>query len=151
MDEYLIGAGALLTAGPAASITGATLHAQTGAGLAGRVKAALIDFESTSLGELSRVLLFAAGWGGAQFRDEVVSRLRAQQECTLADVISILARATGAADVHVFARWEPDPATSARLAGQGVRVLAHPLEAIGQASLVCGQRIGRWPAPVRAA
>ena len=35
MDEYLIGAGALLTAGPSATIRGATLHAQPGFELAG--------------------------------------------------------------------------------------------------------------------
>ena len=68
MDEYFIGAGALLTAGPTASITGATLHAQTEPGLAGRVEAAVIDFEATQLGELSRILIVAAGWSGARFQ-----------------------------------------------------------------------------------
>jgi hypothetical protein len=151
MDEYFIGAGALLTAGPKASITGATLHAQTQPGLAGLVEAALIDFEATEAAELSRILIVAAGWSGARFRAEVVGRLLAQRECALADVIATLAEATGAAAVHIFARWLLDEATSDLLAKRGVRVLAHPLEAIGQAALVSGQRLERWRSPVRAA
>jgi hypothetical protein len=126
MDEYFIGAGALLTAGPAASIAGATLHAQTEAGLAVQVKAAVIDFEAVRLGDASHVLIVAAGWSGARFRAEVVSRLLSQRECGLADVMTILAEATGAEDIHVFAHWLAD-------------------DAIGQAALVCGQRVGRWP------
>ena len=46
MDGYFIGAGALLTAGEEASIARATLHAQTEEGLAGQIKAAVIDFEA---------------------------------------------------------------------------------------------------------
>src|SRR5581483_12428890 len=56
MDEYLIGAGALLTAGPEASISAATLHAQTDRHLAETVKAAIIDFESAHPAELSRIV-----------------------------------------------------------------------------------------------
>jgi hypothetical protein len=37
------------------------------------------------------------------------------------------------------------------LTARGVRVVAHPLEAIGQAALVSGQRLRRWRSPVRAA
>jgi hypothetical protein len=145
MDEYLIGAGALLTAGPNASIAGAALHAKTEPGLASHVKAALIDFEATELGELSRVLIVAAGWSGSRFRSEVVARLLAQRDCALADVMAVLSEATGADEIHLFARWQPDDETSARLERRGVCVVAHPLEAIGQAALVCGQRVGRWP------
>lgn len=151
MDEYFIGAGALLTAGPAASIAGATLHAQTDPGLAGQVRAAVVDFEGTRLADVSRILIVAAGWSGTRFRAEVIRRLLAQRECALGDVISILAEATGTREVHLFARWLPDDATRARLAGQGLRVLTHPLEAIGQAALVSGQRLERWRSPVRAA
>jgi hypothetical protein len=151
MDEYLIGAGALLTAGPEASITGATLHAQTQRGLAGRVEAAVIDFEATHAWELSRILIVAAGWSPARFRSQVVRRLLDRGECALTDVISTLAEATGAGEVHLFARWLPDESTRTILADRGVRVLAYPLEAIGQASLVSGQRVERWPLPVRAA
>ncbi len=145
MDEYFIGAGALLTAGPGASITGATIHAETEPGLAGRIKAALIDFEATRVGELSRILVVAAGWSGSRFRSEVAARLLAERDCTLADVMAVLARATGADEIHLFARWLPDEETSALLERRGICVVAHPLEAIGQAALVCGQRVGRWP------
>ena len=145
MDEYFIGAGALLTAGPSGSIAGATLHAQTEPGLAACVKAAVVDFEATRLGELSRVLVVAAGWSRPRFQSEVVSRLLGDHECTLADVMAILAEAAGTQEIHVFAHWLPDNATLERLDKSGIRVLAHPLEAIGQAALVCGQRVGRWP------
>jgi hypothetical protein len=37
------------------------------------------------------------------------------------------------------------------LAERGIRVIAHPLEAIGQAALVSGQRLARWRSPGRAA
>jgi hypothetical protein len=151
MDEYFIGAGALLTAGPTASIAGATLHAQTEPGLAGRIKAAVVDFEATQVAEVSRLLLVAAGWSGARFQAEVVRRLLARRECALADVMAILAEATGAREIHVFAHWLPDDATTAALAKQGVTVIAHALGAIGQAALVSGQRVRRWRSPVRAA
>jgi hypothetical protein len=151
MDEYFIGAGALLTAGPEATITAATLHAQTQLGLAGSVEAALIDFEASEMAEVSRVLIVAAGWSGMRFQAEVIEMLLARRECTLADVISTLAEATGVRVVHTFAHWVPDQATIALLAQQGVCVLAHPLEAIGQAALVSGQRLERWRPPVRAA
>jgi hypothetical protein len=144
MDEYFIGAGALLTAGPQASIALATLHAQTESGLAAGVKAAAIDFEATQAGELRRILIVAAGWSGGRFRAEVVRRLIDRGECSLADVLSTLAEATGIDEVHLFARWRPDEATDALLAGKGVRLLSHPLEAIGQAALVSGQRVERW-------
>jgi hypothetical protein len=151
MDEYFIGAGALLTAGPEASITGATLHAQIGSGLAGRVNVAIVDFEAGRLADVSRLLIVAAGWSGGRFRSEVVRPLLARRECALADVIAILGEATGAHEVHLFAHWVPDDATKALLAARGFRVLAHPLEAIGQAALVSGQRLERWRPPVRAA
>lgn len=46
MNDYVIGSGAVLTAGPNASIAAATLHAQTDAAIAAGVRAALVDFES---------------------------------------------------------------------------------------------------------
>jgi hypothetical protein len=151
MDEYFIGAGALLTAGPSASIAGATLHAQPVPGLGGQVRAALVDFEAAQFGQISRILIVAAGWSGARFQAEVVRRLVATHECGLGEVLATLAAATGAAEVHVFAHWAPDEATNAFLAERGVRVVSHPLEAIGQAALVSGQRLERWRSPVRAA
>ena len=151
MDEYLIGAGALLTAGPEGSITAASLHAQMAPALAGEVEAALVDFEASRLAEVSRLLIVASGWRGPQFRSAVVQRLLAQRQCELADVVLTLAEATGARNIHLFARWRPDEATGVRLAERGVSIVAHPLEAIGQAALVCGQRLERWRSPVRAA
>ena len=112
MDEYFIGAGALLTAGPAASIAGATLHAQTEEGLAGQVRAAVVDFESAQLGELSRLLIAAGGWSAARFRIEVIEPLLARRECTLADVFATLGHAVKAEEVHLFARWTPDQRTA---------------------------------------
>jgi hypothetical protein len=151
MDEYFIGAGALLTAGPAASIAGATLHAQTDGALAGRVQAALVDFEGASLKELSRILIVAAGWTPSRFQAEVVKRLLARHECGLAEVIGTLAEATRSREVHIFAHWTLDDASITLLRERRVEVVGHPVEAIGQAALVSGQRLERWRSPVRAA
>jgi hypothetical protein len=151
MDEYFIGAGALLTAGPAATIRGASLHAQPGAALARQISAGLIDFESAGPDELSRLLIVAAGWSGSRFYAEVVARLLALGECGLSDVIAALADAVQTTEIHLFARWSPDQATLASLEKSGIRIRSHPLEALGQAALVSGQRVERWGAPVRAA
>jgi hypothetical protein len=151
MDGYVIGAGAVLKAGAPASIAPAALHAQTDRCLAAQVGAALIDFEATDLSELSRVLIVAAGWSGPRFQAEVVQALLARRECTLAQVVAILAETTGVREVHHFAHWRLDAATTAGLERQGVRIVAHPLAAIDQAALVSGQRLVRWPAAFRAA
>jgi hypothetical protein len=151
MDEYFIGAGALLTAGPQASIASATLHAQTEPGLAGKVAAAVVDFESIRENDISRLLIVAAGWSGSRFRAEVVQRLLARGDCGLADVIAILSEATRETEIYLFARWLPEEGTLRALSAAGIRLCAHPLEAIGQAALVSGQRVARWRAPVRAA
>jgi hypothetical protein len=151
MEEYLIGAGALLTAGPAATIRRATLHAQPLGALARQVSAALIDFESAGRDELSRLLIVAAGWAGSRFHAEVVTPLLALRECGLSDVITILADAVEIKEVHLFARWSPDQTTLDSLEKSGIRIISHPLEALGQAALVSGQRVERWPLPVRAA
>jgi hypothetical protein len=151
MDEYLIGAGALLTAGPVATIRGATLHAQPQGALARQVAAALIDFESAGPDELSRLLIVAAGWTGSRFHAEVVTRLLALRECGLNDVVAILAGAVQTKEVHLFARWASDRGTLDLLERGGIRLIAHPLDALGQAALITGQRVERWRAPVRAA
>ncbi|MBV8155256.1 MAG: hypothetical protein JOY98_12595 [Candidatus Eremiobacteraeota bacterium] len=151
MSEYFIGAGALLTAGPAASITSATLHAQTDMPLAGRIGAAVIDFEGGSVAELSRVLIVAAGWTSARFDADVVRPLLDRRDCSLADVLEQLARAADTSELHLFARWLPDAALTWSLQQRGLSVVGHPLEAIEQAALVCGQRLRRLRAPFRAA
>ena len=144
MDEYFIGAGAVLTAGEDASVGAASLHAQAGNGLAARVQAAVIDFEGTNAAEISRIVLVAAGWSFGRFRTEVVSRLLSRRDCSLADVMTILCSATGTEEVHFFAHWSPDPETMGALRDAGLRLVHHPLEALGQAALVSGQRVQRW-------
>ena len=151
MNDYFIGAGAVLTAGPAASIATAALHAQTDASLAASVRAAVIDFESTSSAELTKVLVVAAGWNSSRVRRELVEPLVALRECSLADVIAQLARASGCAEVHVFAQWFADEQLCAAAAGQGVTLVSHSLDSIRQAALISGQRVSRWPSPLRAA
>ena len=126
MDEYFIGAGALLTAGPQASIAAATLHAQPDARLAGQVRAAVVDFESSRESEISRLLIVAAGWSGGRFQAEVVRRLMDRRNCALADVIEVLSSATGAAEIYLFARWQPDDSTLQRLSENGIHLWAYP-------------------------
>lgn len=151
MDDYLIGAGALLTAGPESSITGATLHAQTDRHLAETVKAAIIDFESAHPAELSRIIAMISGSSRGYFREAVVEPLLERRECSLAEVIRRLGEAAGTREVHVFARWSPDTQMDAELAAAGVAIVIHPLESIEQAALVCGQRVSRWRSGLRAA
>jgi hypothetical protein len=151
MNEYLIGAGALLTAGPESSIAGATLHAQTDALLAGQVRAALVDFEAADPEELSRIVIMATGWRRARFDAEVIQPLTARRECSLADVVAALASATGESEVHLFARWLPGAAMAEDLRARGIGLIAHPLDAIDQAALVTGQRFARWKSALRAA
>lgn len=151
MDEYLIGAGALLTAGPEASIAPATLHAQTDPLLVRAVKAAVIDFESAGPAELSRIVIMVAGWGRGRFREAVVEQLLAARECSLSDVIGQLGRGAGTSEVHLFARWSPEAGMLGEIAAAGIRLVVHPIESIEQAALVSGQRFSRWRSPVRAA
>ena len=151
MDEYLIGAGALLTAGPEASISAATLHAQTDRHLAETVKAAIIDFESAHPAELSRIVAMISGASRRYFREAVVEPLLGRRECSLAEVFGQVARAAGTPEIHLFARWSPDAQMARELVGAGIQLVIHPLESIEQAALVSGQRISRWRAPLRAA
>jgi hypothetical protein len=151
MDEYLIGAGALLTAGREASIAGATLHAQTDPHLVEAVKAAVIDFESAHPDELSRIVIMISGWSRGRFREAVVNPLLAQRECSLGGVIGQLARAADTREVHLFARWSPEAQMADEITDAGVRLVIHPLESIERAALVSGQSLSRWRSPLRAA
>jgi hypothetical protein len=151
MNDYLIGAGALLTAGPESSIAAAILHAQIEPLLAQQVGAALVDFEGSDPEELSRILIMASGWRRARFDAEVVAPLAARRECSLADVVAALAQSAGVREVHLFARWLPGPEMAAELCRRGVGLVAHPLGAIQQAALVTGQRFARWKPALRAA
>lgn len=151
MNDYVIGSGAVLTAGPSASIASATLHAQTDSALAATVRAALVDFESSSCTELTKVIVLAAGWNAARVKADLVAPLLERGCCTLADVLGQLAHAAGTSEVHLFARWLPDEVLTAVLRREGVMLVAHPLESIRQAALICGQSYSRWPSPLRAA
>jgi hypothetical protein len=144
--EYIIGAGAILESGEAGSITPASLHAHVDAALAERVRAVAIDFESLSPQRLKRLLVVTKGWNAAQFRANVTQSLRGQRECTLADVLRTLAVASNTSEVHLFAHWLPDEATSSALQAGGIALVCHPLESIDAASLVCGQRRELWKA-----
>jgi hypothetical protein len=151
MNDYVIGSGAVLTAGPNASIAGATLHAQTDAAIAACVRAAVVDFESRSSSELSKLVMLATGWTAARVNAELVAPLLRRGECSLADVIALLAQAAQTAEVHLFARWLPDDVLTAALRREGVTLVVHPIESIRQAALICGQNFVRWPSPLRAA
>jgi hypothetical protein len=151
MNDYVIGSGAVLTAGPAGSIATATLHAQTDPAIAGQVRAALVDFESSAVAELSKVVIVASGWTGARVGRELIDPLLARSQCTLTDVLELLGSSTSAGEVHLFARWLPDELLTAALRKSGIALVAHPLEAIRQAALISGQRYARWPSPLRAA
>lgn len=143
--EYIIGAGAILETGENATIIPAALHAQVDPALAQRVAVAAVDFEGTSVEGMRRLLVIAQGWDGARFR-AVSERLRAQRDCTLADVLRLLADQAQTCEVHLFAHWLPDEQTCEALANAGLALVAHPLESIHAASLVAGQRLRRWAA-----
>jgi hypothetical protein len=151
MNDYFIGSGALLTAGPQSSIAAAALHAQTDPALAAAVTAAVIDFEAGSPRELSRLVVVAAGWRRDRVAREFIAPLLERGECTLVDVIAALGTSTAAATIHLFARWLPDEILVGELGRAGIDLVAHPLESIRHAALVCGERYERWHPGMRAA
>ncbi len=144
--NYIIGAGALLESGVNASITPTTLHAHVDPVLARTVQAAAIDFESGSQDALRRLVIITQGWNASRFGRCVSDRLLEKRECTLADVLGVLAQAAGLHEVHLFAHWLPDPVTTTELANAGIALIAHPLESIEEAALVSGQRRHWWHA-----
>lgn len=143
MNEYIIGAGAVLTAGNDAKITPATLHAEVSAGVSAIARAVAVDFESTSEERLSRMLLVSQGWNRTRFEREVTAGLLESRVCSLADVLLTLAAATGEREVHLFAHWLPTASTLGALESNGVRLVVHPLETIEQAALVEDQSYRR--------
>jgi hypothetical protein len=151
MNDYVIGAGAVLTAGPSATIAGATLHMQVDPLLAPSVRAALVDFESSGKGELTKVVVVASGWNARRVQHELVTPLLARGECSLSDVLVALGQASGTDEVHVFAQWLVDDVMSARASRDGVTLVSHSLDSIRQAALISGQTYSRWPSPLRAA
>lgn len=151
MHEYIIGSGAVLTADATTGAAAATLHARTDPLIAQSVRAALFDFEASAAGELSRIVILAAGWNPRRFEAEVVQPLAQRVAAPLAEVLIALGRATHASDLHIFARWLPDEALVAALDRARIEVIAHPLEAIAHAALISGQRYTHWRSPLRAA
>ena len=151
MNDYVIGSGAIFSAGPSAGVSAASLHAKTDPALASTVKAALVDFESDNASALSQVLVLATGWNARRFEAQVVHPLMRQGECSLVDILALLAHRAETDEVHVFARWFPDDVMVAALKKRGIGVVAHPLETIEQAALISGQRFSRWQPPLRAA
>ncbi len=148
--EYMIGAGAILETGESAKVTPAMLHARVDPALAQSVRAAAVDFEGSSPASLRRLLVLVSGWNAGQFRSGVGDKLIERGTCSLADVLSTVALAADAPEVHLFAHWLPDEATCKVLSARGIGLIAYPLEAIESAAVVAGQRHTRWKA-VRAA
>ena len=144
MSEYIIGAGAVLTAGDNAKITPAALHAEVGFGLAAIAKAVAIDFEGTSEARLQRIVVVGQGWNRSAFQREVTAPLAQSRECSLADVFVALAEATGEKEVHLFAHWMPAAETLQALGARGIGLVVHPVEAIERAALVEERCFRRW-------
>lgn len=138
--EYIIGSGAVLERGKSGGITPATLHAHVGELLALRVSAAVFDFEGTSADSMQRLLAVIAGATPLHAREALEAPLREMGDCSLADVLCVLARAANAREVHVFAHWMPDEQTVGELRRRGVGVVNHSLQSIAAAAMVSGQR-----------
>jgi len=149
MDGYFIGSGAILEAGERSQIVGATLHAQMEADVTPRV--VLIDFEGGSLPDVRRLLAVVAGYSVAVFDGVVASRLLAAGACGFDDVVRILAESTGAADVDLYARWEPPATIVASLASAGIKLRCHPIESVSRAALIAQHRYQSWEGGLRAA
>lgn len=144
VEGYIIGSGAMLSAGPQASIRAAALHAQTDPELAGATGAVAVDFESVSQLDLTQLLVIAVGWDARQFDSEVARPLLARGTASVAEVLISLARATRRSRIDLFAAWEPDQLLVGALRASGIELIAHPLEAIACAALITSQKYKRW-------
>lgn len=142
----MIGAGAILESGESAKVTAAMLHARVDPMLARSVTAAAVDFDGNTADALRRLLVLVPGWNAGKFRSLVTQPLIERGTCSLADVLVTLAAAAQTRQVHLFAHWLPEAGTYAALAGGGIELVVHPLEAIESAALVAGQRHTRWKA-----
>ena len=129
-STYLIGGGAVLEAGPHATITRATLHAQL-AGEAHDASLVLVDFESTLATALQRLVVIAPGWSAQRFEAAVTPELLAAGVCAFTAVVAIAARATGARRALLLARWLPDEPSLAELRARGVELTVRPLGELG--------------------
>jgi len=149
MEGYFIGSGAILQAGEHSKIIGATLHAQLSGDDTPEV--ILVDFEAASLNEVRQLLTVASGYSIAAFEAAIASRLMDQGECAFADVVRIIAEATGASDVHLYARWSPPEEITDALQAAGITLHAHPVEAVSRAALIARHRYTAWQGGLKAA
>ncbi len=145
-SDYIIGAGAMLTAGAQSSIARATLHAQTTDTDARSSKGVVIDFDSSRPAELRRLLILGVGLTPQSFHDCVTMRLIGSGDCDLERVIALLAAGLHTNEIHWFARWSPEESVLRALALQGVKLIVKPLEAIARAALVIERSFQTWPA-----
>ena len=136
MDEYLIATGALITAGERPCITPAALHAAVEAAVAAAARVAVVDFDGASARVPRRLLLLVRDWGARAFEASVIARLRSKGIGSCPDALAALAEGTKTGELHLFARWLPGEDLCERLAGLGVTIVAHPLEAIHRACLI---------------
>jgi len=142
--DYIIGAGAMLTAGEQSSIARATLHAQVLEGQADGSTAVVVDFDSSRPAELRRLLILGVGLSPQSFHDGVTSRLIGSGDCDLERLIAVLASGLGTRRIHWFARWTPSEAVLVNLRAQGVTLVPKPLEAILRAALVIERSFETW-------
>jgi hypothetical protein len=146
MNDYIIGAGAILTAGAEGGIAPAALHVQTDPLLADTVSAAAFDFEGDRPNELQRLVVVASGWNARRFDERVTAALRLRGSACLGEVLVELARAVETERVHLFAAWLPDDRTLEIAGRAGITVVVHALETVGRASLVSSGRRLAWAA-----
>ncbi len=157
MDEYIIGAGAMLAGGLQATITGTKVHAEVSARVASRARAIAIDFESTRglagqpASDVQRLLIVAAGWAASTFQASVTGRLLHSGLCGVGDVLRALSDGTGQREVHLFAHWIPDDLLVGALRREGIELIAHSLDEIRRAALIADQAYTRWERPPQAA
>lgn len=149
MESQLIAGGAILARGAQASITRATMHARLRHS-GDEVRAALVDFEGTSLEAVRRLVALGSGLTAERFEAVVTPKLLAAGVCGLQDVAEIVARALDTRCIHLFACWMPEGTTVDALRSAGVELRVRPLDAIVQAALVTEHRFTVWPG-IRAA
>ncbi|MFN2529321.1 MAG: hypothetical protein ABR584_11470 [Candidatus Baltobacteraceae bacterium] len=150
METYLIGGGAILEAGERSTITRVTLHAQLSAEESEH-RAVLIDFESSSMQELRRLVALGVGMTAERFETTVTARLLEAGVCGVAEVAAILAHEAETDEVHLFARWTAPHNVVTELAARGVRLQSRPLESIDRAAVIAEHRFRVWPGEPRAA
>lgn len=149
--NYIIGAGAMLTAGDQSTIARATLHAQVFDGHAEGSTALVVDFESSRASELTRLLILGVGLSPRSFHQGVTSRLVGSGDCDLGRVIVLLAAGLQTRRIHWFARWTPSEAVLQNLKAQSITLVVKPLEAIARAALVIERSYKIWDGMVGAA